>query len=322
MCREDLKADNEEAKYRTLSLLQQFILRGKYQDKRRGHEGRISEVGKLGKRRRESFYISVRSYFTHNRLPLPDDPSFKIHELDRAPRLSYMPLDKARGIIGALKEPYRTLYTAALYGGMGRGELLLLNELWPSIRSQLKAGKDPIRIDFGARKGTAKAYFTLAPAKVFKPYQDAETQPFQGVARIRGYPKDSPKIKRPIKDYDLNVAWRYARKRANITEPYTSHMLRDLFKTGLGYRLGLRQETTDFLTGHVARIDPNKYLQIIHEPETVIKEWEKIRRFLDSGLTAEGETRLDEQERTITDLRERLAKLEAIETQRLTVKEE
>ncbi len=71
MRREDLKAESEEGKYRTLTLLQQFILKGKYQDKRRGHESRISELGKLGKRRRESFYISVRSYFTHNRLWLP-----------------------------------------------------------------------------------------------------------------------------------------------------------------------------------------------------------------------------------------------------------
>jgi hypothetical protein len=318
MRRRELKSRSEEAKYGTLNLLQQFILKGTYQDKRRGHEGRIAKVAECSKKRRESFYISVRSFFMHNRLALAEDPSFKIHELDRGPRLTYMPLDKARAIIGALKDPYRTMFTCALYGGMGRGELLLLNELWPDIRRQLKEGKDPVRIDFGARKGIAKAYFTLAPAKILKPYQEVETQPFQGVARIKGYAKDSPKILRPVKDYDLNVAWRFARKRAGIKEPYTSHMLRDLFKTGLGYRLGLRQETTDFLTGHIARIDPNKYLQIIHEPDVAIKEWEKIRRYLDSGVDTETHEELERLRRTVSQQQVRIDRLEAISVERLT----
>jgi hypothetical protein len=151
-------------------------------------------------------------------------------------------------------------------------------------------------------------------AQSLKPYQEVETQPFQCVERI----KDSLKILRPVKDYDLNVAWRFARKRAGIKEPYRSHMLRDLLKTGLGYRLGLRQETTDFLTGHVARIDPNKYLQIIHEPDVAIKEWEKIRRYPDSGIDTETHEELERLRATVSQQQAKLDHLEAISVERLT----
>jgi hypothetical protein len=229
-----------------------------------------------------------------------------------------MPLEAARAIIGALKDPYRTLFTTALYAGMGRDELLMLNQLWPGIRKQMVEGKDPVRIDFSRRKSNLKPFFTLAPAKLLRRYGRIEANPFQGVARIKGHAKTSPKVLRPVKDYDLNVAWRFARKRAGVKEPYTSHMLRDLFST-LGYRVGMRRETCKFLMGHT--VDELNYLQIIQEPGTAIREWEKLRRYLDSGLTSEGESRLEEQERTIGDLRERLARLEAVHSERLTLKE-
>lgn len=34
-------------------------------------------------------------------------------------------------------------------------------------------------------------------------------------------------------------------------------------------------------------VDELNYLQIIHEPETVTREWEKLRVFLDSGVDTE-----------------------------------
>jgi len=314
MRRKELKSDSEEAKFATLNLLQSFILKGTYSDKRRGHEGRIANVGESGKKRRESFYISVRSFFMHNRLPLPDDPSFKIRDNDKTPRLTFMPLAQARAIIGALKDPYRTIFTAALYGGMGRDELLMLNESWPSIRKQLVDGKDPIRIDFSRRKSNQKPFFTLVPAKILKPFEKAEENPFQGVARIKGYPKSSPKILRPVKDYDLNVAWRFARKRASIKEPYTGHMLRDLFIT-LGYKVGMRKETSDFLLGHT--VDELNYLQIIHEPETVTKEWQKLRLFLDSGIDTETRDEIELLRTKVKEQEARLEKLEATSVERL-----
>lgn len=268
MRREDRSGDE----YRTLNLVQSFLLNGEVQDKRLGYQGRISKIKDLGKRRRRNFYVSIHSFFMHNRLPLPADPSFKIRESSHAPKVTYVPLDIARAIIGACRQPYKDLFTAALYGGMGRQELIMLNELWPDIKKQLVEGIDPIRIDFGGRKGSDKPFFTLVPARILRPYQDEDT-PFLTNGK-------------PIKQGDTERAWRGAKKRLKIKEKYAAHMLRDLFKTGLGFHCGLRQETTDFMTGHVARIDPNQYLQIQHEPDIVIEEWKKIRTYLDSGIDA------------------------------------
>ena len=277
------EADSKNG-WEILDVLQKFILEGTYQDKRRGHENRMAKVAETGRKRRESYYVSVRSFFMHNRLELPRDRSFRIAENGREAGVSYMNLDQARAIIGALKNPFRTLFTAALFGGLGRGELLMLNQLWPDIRKQLKEGKDPIRIRFGSRKSNVKEYFTCVPAKVFKPFQDIEANPFQSFAK-----KGIPRVLRPIKDYDLQVAWRFARKRAGVDVPVTGHMFRDLFMT-LGFKVGVRKETSDFMLGHVT--DPYHYLQIKNEPEAVEREWQRLRAYLESGLSPEASDEL------------------------------
>ena len=279
--------------YKTLDHLQEFILHGEYQDKRRGHEHRTAKVAESGVKRRLMFYTAVRSFLRHNRAPLPQE-TFRIADEERESAITYMTLEQARAMIGALKDPYRTMMTASLYGAMGRGELLMLNRLWPRIRQQLLEGKDPIQIDFGRRKTNPNPYFTLMPAKILKPYEDIEANPFQGKAK-----KGIPRIYRPVKDSDLWVAWRFARKRTGIKEKIKIHMFRDLFRT-LCYKVGVRPETSEFLMGH--RVDKSNYLQIQREPETVIQEWQKLRVYLESGLGPE----VSEEIRTLRSEVERL----------------
>lgn len=294
-----------------LDVLQKFILEGTYQDKRRGHENRLVKVAETGRKRKESYYVAARSFFMHNRLELPRDRSFRIAENGREAGVSYMNLDQARAIIGALKDPFRTMFTAALYSGMRRGELLMLNQLWPDIRKQLKEGRDPVRIRFGSRKSNVKEYFTCVPPKVFKPFQDIEANPFQSFAK-----KGIPRVLRPIKDYDLQVAWRFARKRAGVDVPVTGHMFRDLFMT-LGFKVGVRKETSDFMLGHV--VDAYHYLQIKNEPEAVEREWQKLRVYLDSGISPETGEKILKQDGEIASLKEQVSLLQGMMYEKLKI---
>jgi hypothetical protein len=310
--REDLKSPDDG--FRTLELVEQFIMKGEYPDRRKGRDGKSVKVAETCRARRELYLTAIRSFFAHNRLELPRDKTFKITEADNVPQQeTFMDLDTARKIIACLKEPYRTLASTALYAGIGRKEALLLNRMWPTIEKQLRDTKDPIRLDYAKRKSNPHPYFTFLPAKLLRPYIGKEV-PF-GV-----YTKHSKtKRLRPMNESDLHVAWTFAKKRAGIEGKQTFHMLRDLLVTTF-YRTSADTTTAQFLTGH--GVDTNQYLQIMKAPERAEREWSKYRQFLDSGVSDETTRQIREQERTIADLRERLAKLEAVHSERLTLKKE
>jgi hypothetical protein len=305
MRREDLK--NPDDGFRTLELVEQFIMKGEYPDRRKGREGKIAKVAETCRARREGYLSAVRSFFAHNRLELPRDKTFKITETDNVPqRETFMELATARKIIACLKEPYRTLATTALYGGLGRKEALSLNRMWPSVEKQLRDEKDPIRIDFVKRKSNPHPYFTLLPAKLLRPHLGKEI-PF-GV-----YTKHSKtKRFRSMNESDLLVAWSFAKKRAAVEGKQTFHMLRDLMITTF-YRLEADIVSAQFLTGH--SVDHNRYLQIMKAPERAEREWSKYRQFLDSGVTGETQEKIQQQGERIEDLTRQLADAELRRTQ-------
>jgi hypothetical protein len=248
-------------------------------------------------------YAAIRSFFAHHRAALPADKTFRIAENGRIPQTQYMELDKARAIIAALKEPYRSLYNIALYSGMGQGELIALNEMWPQLRRQLREGKDPVRADFSRRKGNQNPFFTFIPAPLLKPYEDQAEKPFRILTKHQDEEERRP---RPIIGHDLEVAWKYARKRVGFKEGYRGHHLRDLFIT-LGYKVGVSKEGTDFMTGHV--VDRYNYLQLAKEPDKVLAEWSKIQGFLDSGVAGETQERVVEQAQEIEQLRSEVTQM-------------
>jgi hypothetical protein len=298
-------------------MLEDFILHGKYEDERIGHQGEISEISHTSKNRRKALYTGVRSFFasTHGDngpLSLPDDKAFKIKENDnREPTTGYITLDQANAIIGTMKEPYRTLFTIAKYAGMGNNELVYLNRLWPDMRKQLKDGRDPIRVDYRRRKNNERPFFTLIPSRLLKPYEDSLENPFQSKDEQKG----RKATLKPVKNYDLWIAWKAARKRAGIVEDVKPHHLRDLLIT-LGFKIGLRKESTDFLTGHT--VDTNGYLQIMRESDALIKEWGKIRSYIDSGVSTETQEKMAKLEKQ-ADTRDKEIKNLRIEIRRMQI---
>jgi hypothetical protein len=212
-----------------------------------------------------------------------------------------------------MKEPYRTLFTIAKYAGMGNNELVYLNKLWPDIRKQLKGDRDPIRVDYRRRKNNERPFFTLIPSRLLKPYEDSLENPFQSKDEQKG----RKATLKPVKNYDLWIAWKAARKRAGIVEDVKPHHLRDLLIT-LGFKIGLRKESTDFLTGHT--VDANGYLQIMRESDALIKEWGKIRSYIDSGVSTETQEKMAKLEKQ-ADTRDKEIKDLRIEIKQMQIRE-
>lgn len=212
----------------------------------------------------------------------------------RDPGREALELDEARAIIGALKQPYRAMFEAALYSGMGRNELLALNEFWAKIRPQLLAGKEIVEIDFGRRKNNPQPYYTFLPRRILEPFKDKEENPF--VTRTG----------EPVAEGDLGYTWKYAKKRVGITRPVKPHHIRDLFRT-LAVKAGVQADCAEFLMGH--QIDELRYNQIYRDREFILKEWSKLRDYLDTGVSTEYEARTKD---LVARLEERISHLEGL----------
>jgi hypothetical protein len=202
-------------------------------------------------------------------------------------------LDEARSVIGTLKQPYRTLFTAALYSGMGVGELSLLNDVWPNIRKQLLDGKSVVQINFTHRKTNEKAYFTFCPGEVFEKYREVESRPFV-----------TDRAGAPVNVWILDTIWKLGRKRAGIEKKIRPHFFRDLLHTDGITECEIEKPYLDFLTGH--SVDPNLYTQLYEKPDRVQEKWQKWADYIDYGaerkLTGQMQTELEQRDRQIKEL--------------------
>jgi hypothetical protein len=265
--------------YPDLDRLQSFILTGQLESVRTYPSGRVSKrtikLGESSKAHRALIYNAVKSFYAYNRAALPAE-KFRItenHTVDNAirPKTSYMSLEQGNAMIMACKSPYRELFSAMKYGGLGRREVLLINALWPRLKEEMR-GKDLdthiLELDYNYRKEQEDAYCTFIPAKLLAPFID-EPMPFM----VKG---------KPMSAFHIHFAWLYAKRRAGIKDNIKPHMYRDLMITDGFVNAKIPQEYLQFMTGH--SVDKNLYLQLSKKPEQVLTEWRKWQSYVDGTL--------------------------------------
>jgi hypothetical protein len=249
---------------------------------------------------RKAYLVAIRSFYSHNKSELPHDAGFKIRDEarvtgDEEDEAGYITLDQAKAVIAASKEPYKTLFQASLYGGLERSGLLLLDEIWPKIQTQLAGDQDVIRVDFLRRKNNPKPYFTLLPSSIFLKWKDAKESPFTN------------QLGKRLSAIDINIAWRSACKRAGIEKPVTLHNLRDFMRTA-AWGIGMDDKTAEFLLGH--KVDDLGYLQLRRKPEKVQERWQKYRQYLDSGVSTEEQEKVKNVEAQLREAQETIRKMQ------------
>jgi integrase len=240
---------------------------------------------------KEAYYNYCRSFFLHNRVALPHDPSFKIHS--RKPKhVGTLTVEEIRAVLNRCDPCHRAIFTSMVNGGMGKGEVLYWSDNGlASTLEQLDLNRGVIRIDLPGRKrgrGT-HPFFTFIGR--------------DGIKALKAWLASSPHSSgaiflnqqgRPVTIEGLHSYWRRQVLALNLMkkgEHYgkNPHELRDVFRTRF-QKSGADGLAAEFFLGHV--VDSNEYnkafndedyarsMYIMAEPwiNVVTEEPEKIPR--------------------------------------------
>jgi integrase len=201
---------------------------------------------------------AVRSFFMHNRAPMPPDPGFAYRSEREAvvPRLT---VDEFRRIALASNPMYRAIWLCMLQSGMGARELLYWSRSgWESLRRQLREDRHPIRIDLPGRKRerNVKPYYTFIghdAAEALRAYLDMRPSSGRRAIFIN-------KFGRPLRYPGMMFYWLRKLRELGLTDRKSGvgagtrygrnmHQLRSLFKSR--WRLsGCDPEVCEFYLGH------------------------------------------------------------------------
>ncbi len=97
-------------------------------------------------------YAAIKSFFLHNRAPLPKDLAFRISG-DKPKVRGRLTIDIIKNVVLASNVTYRAIFLAMFMGGMGVGEFLEWNQTGlQGLNAQLRDNSDPIKIELSGRK--------------------------------------------------------------------------------------------------------------------------------------------------------------------------
>lgn len=112
---------------------------------------------------KKSAYSSLRSFFLHNRAPLPDDSSFIIRS-DIPPVNGRLQVETIRNLVLSSNKTYQAVFLSMFQGGLDMSGFIYWNQNgYESLKNQLRDNLDIIKIDLpGRKKGrNVKPFFTF-----------------------------------------------------------------------------------------------------------------------------------------------------------------
>lgn len=143
---DELQSKGRRERYKILEIVQEWI---------------NSEKARFGTKKQR--YTIIRSFFLHNRVPLPEDKSFKIKG-DEEPVQGNLNIEDLQKIILSSNEAYQAVFLIMFQSGMGGNEFdHFNNNNWKLLKPQLEAEKKIIRIDLPGRKHSEneRPYYTF-----------------------------------------------------------------------------------------------------------------------------------------------------------------
>lgn len=108
-------------------------------------------------------YSAIRSFYEHNHVALPKDPTFRLRA-DKPPVESELMFEDLQKIILSCNEAYQAVYLIMFQSSMGCAEFEYFNHnSWPEVKPQLEEGKQRIKITLPGRKSNKNRvpYYTF-----------------------------------------------------------------------------------------------------------------------------------------------------------------
>lgn len=101
---------------------------------------------------KEGMYSAVKSWYAHNHVELPRDPTFTLKS-DIPPVNATMALGDLKKIILSSNRLYQAVFLIMFQGAMSEAEFDYFNQnCWPEVREQLNRGKQRLKIYLPGRK--------------------------------------------------------------------------------------------------------------------------------------------------------------------------
>lgn len=277
----------------------------------------------LAYKTKKLYYVTIMSFFQHNRAELPKDKTFKIRgDKPRTPS-NLRPNHINEAVIQA-NPMYGALITCMLGGGMGPSEVIeWSNNEWENLKPQIDKGQDIIKVELQGRKSqkNIRPFFTLIGG--------------DALDLLRQYlgpdlPEDREAIflnpqGRPVKLTALNKFWlchlirlRIIKKAEGGTKGtrygYGLHELRENFRT-LWSISRANPDIGEFLMGH--KIDDFGYNQVYRDYDYVVEEYQKALPYLNilsGGYSPERNEKIKNLEETVKNLVQQNIELKEFQT--------
>lgn len=231
---------------------------------------------------RESYkrlvYSALRSFFLHNRVPLPQDRSFVV-DGDKPRVVGSLTVGEVKRVLDSCNECYRAMFLCMFQGGMGFGEVTYWSiHGWDSLKRQLGREVYPIRIDLPGRKRSRnkRPFYTF----IGRDAVDALS------IWLRMRPKGAESIfvnqfGKAIKPAVARAYWtRHLVRLGLIEKPdgadsstrygKNPHELRDLFRTRW-QKSEADPLAAEFFMGHI--VDPNGYNKAFRDQDYAEKQY-------------------------------------------------
>lgn len=245
-----------------------------------------SYVGKLDGRRyatKESSYAALRSFFVHNRIMLPRDPSFQIRS-ELPPVQRKLTIENLHELIGLATQPFRSMILVKWMSLLANEGLIYVSNNYAEPIANAVRNKQPtLKLELPGRKRTKniRGFYTFIG-------RDALESLREYFERDRGYPQRGEPIwvygqsKRPVNKVGFVHAWLRLLRRARFIPKeiggrttrygYNAHNTRDLAISLLNTVNGLNPQCIEFFAGH--EIDKLGYNQFYNlKPDYVLEQY-------------------------------------------------
>ena len=316
-----LRQSQGENEYAVLELLQEYL---DGLDKTAG--------GKL------VVYTAIRSFFHHNRVPLPEDRGYRIRS-DKPSTVPKLALSHIVDLVKAADIRDRSIVLVKWQAMLDNTRLVYLGRnLAEQVVTQIRQGIHPVRLDLPGRKTNASRFYTF----IGKDAVDALVDYFE---KERGWPKPHEPIwfvknhsgvkNPPLRNMAWSMIWMRLCRRIGLVPKqrgqhgirygYNPHEMRDIAKSLLhtnAKKDGFDMDCCDFWLGHT--VDKLGYDKFMLDQEYVRKQYQIAERYLNilsAPLTresAEERERMDRMEKELLELRGML--LERIKSEEILKK--